>query len=178
MKRRAFLQWATAVVSGVIAAVIALPGVQFILHPLRGKSSKRHFLRVAPLSSIKPGVPFRAGVQDARRDAYTHHPSGPIGSVWLLREPGDSDQPVIYAFQVICPHLGCALGYAPDFSRFTCPCHASAFDLDGGRISGPSPRDMDELACRLTAPDRDGARWVEVRFETFRSGVVDKTPLA
>jgi Rieske Fe-S protein len=189
MHRRAFLGWLVAGVNGLIALVLAIPGVRYVLHPLREQTAERGFLRVAPLSALKPGVPFQAIVRDGRSDAYTRYPSGPIGGVWLVLRSGegtspsertrlDSETPAVNAFQVVCPHLGCAVDYSSSRRRFACPCHASAFGLDGSRLSGPSPRDMDALACRVSDPDPGGQRWVEVRFERFRSGIVDKAALA
>jgi hypothetical protein len=37
---------------------------------------------------------------------------------------------------------------------------------------------MDELACRVTDPDEDGQRWVEVRYQEFRTGVADRSSIA
>ncbi len=189
MYRRSFLGWLVVGVNGLIALVLAIPGVRYVLHPLREEIGERGFLRVAPLSALKPGAAFQATVRDDRTDAYTQYPLGPVGGVWLVLRsekeirPGgerrlDGEAPVVDAFQVVCPHLGCALDYSSPQGRFACPCHASAFDLNGGRLSGPSPRDMDALACRVSDPDANGERWVEVRFERFRSGIVDKTPMA
>ena len=189
MNRRLFLGWLVGCVNGLIALVLAIPGVRYVLHPLGEESAERGFLRVTPLSTLKPGVPFQATVRDDRTDAYTRHPLGPVGGVWLVLRGGETaspnaeprlagDLPVVDAFQVVCPHLGCAVDYSVSQSRFACPCHASAFGLDGRRLSGPSARDMDALACRVSDPDEHGERWVEVRFERFRSGIVGKTPLA
>ena len=51
---------------------------------------------------------------------------------------------------------------------FACPCHTSAFDADGKRKSGPSPRDMDRMATKV----EDGV--VAVDFRRFRIGVAEK----
>jgi Rieske Fe-S protein len=37
-----------------------------------------------------------------------------------------------------CPHLGCLVVPRPDGSGFECPCHGSAFDRTGRRLSGPA----------------------------------------
>ena len=82
--------------------------------------------------------------------------------------------PSIRCLQTICPHLSCGVDYVVDRGAFSCPCHVSEFDAGGKRLSGPSPRDMDELECRVTPPDEDGRRWVEVRYQEFRCGTPDK----
>ena len=74
------------------------------------------------------------------------------------------------ALSVTCPHLGC--GIEKSANGFGCPCHASAFDATGKRVSGPSPRDMDPVEARAVG-DKD-ERWVEVRFLKFRQGVPER----
>lgn len=200
MKRRAFLKAAVAVIQSGIALVVTVPGVRYLLGPARGRPKEAGFLRVIPLSALSEGRPVRVVVSAERYDAYTHHPSGPIGSVWLVRERGEragatgsrnvsptpegmghartAPSPKIRCLQTICPHLGCGIDFAEDRGAFSCPCHASEFDRSGKRVSGPAPRDMDELACRVTDPDEDGQRWVEVRYQEFRTGVADRSSIA
>lgn len=42
-----------------------------------------------------------------------------------------------------CTHLGCTVPWVEEDSRFTCPCHASAFDMTGSVINAPAPRALD-----------------------------------
>jgi cytochrome b6-f complex iron-sulfur subunit len=42
-----------------------------------------------------------------------------------------------------CTHLGCTVPWINDEQRFTCPCHASAFDINGEVLSTPAPRPLD-----------------------------------
>lgn len=179
MDRRSLLKAAARGMQGVVALVLAIPAVRFLLGPLRRSEGEADYTRVAPLSAVTPDRPVRANVIAERTDAFLRYPPSAIGSVWLVRTTeegtaGESGDPPVRCFQTICPHLGCAIGLAPSSQRFRCPCHASDFDLSGHALSGPSPRDMDELACRVTEPDDDGARWVEVRYARFRTGTSEK----
>ncbi len=45
-----------------------------------------------------------------------------------------------------CTHLGCAVPWNPAEGRFVCPCHASAFEMDGQIINPPAPRPLDRFA--------------------------------
>ena len=72
---------------------------------------------------------------------------------------------MVRCFQTSCPHLGCGVDYSADRKAFTCPCHASEFAVDGTPRFGPSPRPMDQLACRVTEPDGQGQRWIEVDYQ-------------
>lgn len=42
-----------------------------------------------------------------------------------------------------CTHLGCTVPWVDKEKRFSCPCHASAFDIRGEVISPPAPRALD-----------------------------------
>lgn len=59
--------------------------------------------------------------------------------------PSRSNQVV----SAICPHEGCEVLWEQERNRFSCPCHESYFGADGARISGPSPRGLDQLPTRV-----------------------------
>jgi cytochrome b6-f complex iron-sulfur subunit len=42
-----------------------------------------------------------------------------------------------------CTHLGCAVPYEPTEGKFVCPCHGSAFSLNGDVNNAPAPRALD-----------------------------------
>ena len=42
-----------------------------------------------------------------------------------------------------CTHLGCTVPWVEKEKKFTCPCHASAFDITGDVINAPAPRALD-----------------------------------
>lgn len=44
-----------------------------------------------------------------------------------------------------CTHLGCAVPWNPAEGRFVCPCHASAFEVNGQVINPPAPRPLDRF---------------------------------
>jgi Rieske Fe-S protein len=54
------------------------------------------------------------------------------------------------------PHGGCLLLWNQADSRLNDPCFGSNFDLAGNYMSGPSPRDLDQLPASV----RDGMIWV------------------
>jgi menaquinol-cytochrome c reductase iron-sulfur subunit len=76
----------------------------------------------------------------------------------------------VHAFSTVCPHLGCGVDFNADKRAFACPCHESAFALDGRVESGPSPRGLDRLEARVV----EGR--VEVKYQRFRQGTQDKVP--
>jgi thiosulfate dehydrogenase [quinone] large subunit len=64
-------------------------------------------------------------------------------------DPGIIVQPVagtFLAYDAVCPHAGCVVGYYAANHVFACPCHGSTFALDTGAVlGGPSPRGLAKL---------------------------------
>ena len=48
-----------------------------------------------------------------------------------------------------CTHLGCTVPWDSESGRFVCPCHASAFDIEGAVLGAPAPRPLDLFAVRI-----------------------------
>jgi cytochrome b6-f complex iron-sulfur subunit len=48
-----------------------------------------------------------------------------------------------------CTHLGCAVPWEPELGQFVCPCHASAFEIDGDVINPPAPRPLDRFPVTI-----------------------------
>jgi Rieske Fe-S protein len=137
-----------------------------LLDPLRrGKASEAaNFIRVASLEAVPDdGRPRLFPVITEVTDAWTYSPSERVGAVYLRRLPGEK---VVHALNVVCPHAGCFVGFEGG-EDFQCPCHTSAFTLDGEIIRpSPSPRGMDPLETRIAA-DGDG---IEVAFVNYYPG--------
>lgn len=159
--RRSFLEKALAAVIGLVVGVFPLAsGLLVFLDPvLRKKSAAggnegaKPFLRVAAISTLQDGKPAQVPVIADLVDAWNREVNQPVGAVYLIKN-GDK----VTAYNAICPHAGCFVGFAADRNCFQCPCHTSSFQLDGSRIlPSPSPRDMDPLEVEV----RDGDVWVQ-----------------
>jgi len=48
-----------------------------------------------------------------------------------------------------CTHLGCSVLWNEEKRRFVCPCHGSAFELNGTVITPPAPRPLDTFPVRI-----------------------------
>ena len=51
------------------------------------------------------------------------------------------------AFSAVCTHQGCTV--APDDEQLTCPCHGSAFELDGSVKEGPADKPLEAYAVKV-----------------------------
>lgn len=153
-----------AVVAGscAIGAATAVPALAFVAAPVSGKAGKGVWVKTLKLEQLADGQPKRVAIVDDRRDAWTLERNVELGSVWLVKKGSD-----VHAYSAVCPHLGCSVNATAD-GAFACPCHTSAFDGQGKRTAGPSPRDLDTLATKV----EDGV--VSVEFKRFRIGVHEK----
>jgi Rieske Fe-S protein len=165
MERREFLARATCLL-GACTGIAALgPPLVALCSPVSGGIVMLGALGeidLGPLDAFESGVPRRVVIRAARTDAYVREEvERALGSALVVRSGA-----TVSVFTATCPHAGCEVTIAS--GAFACPCHVSKFSLDGARVSGPSPRDLDRLEARV----HEGR--VMVRFERFQQGTPDK----
>jgi menaquinol-cytochrome c reductase iron-sulfur subunit len=175
--RRNFLAKALAfLTAGVLLTLPTAAGLAFFLDPLLrkrgtsgggvGRRDAEGFLPVTPLVAIPAdGRPQIFTVYDDAVDAWNKFANQPVGRVFLRRLPDGS----VTAFNMRCPHLGCAVDYRPSQNDYLCPCHMSAFALDGQKKNEIPPRDLDSLEVKV----KDKSE-VWVRYEVFKAGTPDR----
>jgi cytochrome b6-f complex iron-sulfur subunit len=108
-----------------------------------------------PRVFFDPPMTFRAG-------APADYPPGSVSErwkkdwrVWIVRtEQG------LFALSANCTHLGCTPVWLEAENRFQCPCHGSAYSVDGQNIEGPAPRPLERFGVAL---DRQGRIVVDKR---------------
>lgn len=172
--RRSFLTQATAIVVGGLAGLVPFAsGVLFFLDPIirhrKSAVGSDGFLHAANVSELPTdGTPERFVLKADVYDAWTLYRNRVLGSVYLRLMPNGQ----VIAFNDTCTHLGCKVDYQASNKRFFCPCHHSAFDLDGKRQNKTPPRDMDDLTVEI----RDGE--VFVKYQNFRTATPEKKALA
>src|SRR5208282_2511696 len=105
---------------GVLLTLPTVAGLAFFLDPLLrkrgnsggavGRRDAEGFLPVTPLAAIPAdGRPQIFTVYDDAVDAWNKFANQPVGRVFL-RSLSDGR---VTAFNVRCPHLGCAVDYRP-----------------------------------------------------------------
>ncbi len=164
--RRSFLYRAfTAAIAGFVGLFPAVSGLLFFLDPLRRSSATGGFIKVGQLDAVPDdGTPARfTVVVDRKEDAWTTYLNVAIGAVYVRKD----EKKNVIAFNVTCPHLGCAVDYMPGPKTYLCPCHDSSFKIDGTRLNQTPPRDLDTLEV-----DKEklkiGEVWV--KYQDFRTG--------
>jgi Rieske Fe-S protein len=184
-RRNWIVEWAAIVCGGLVGIVPAAIGLASLLDPLRrrsavpkahqqGASAKEGFIRVAPLDGLTVGgPPQRFPVIADQVDAWNFTPDQPVGAVFLQRVAENE----VRCFNATCPHAGCSVSV--EGQAFACPCHNSAFNLDGTKSTSssgrenPSPRGMDSLEVDA---DKLAENEVWVRFVNFYTGQHEKIP--
>ncbi|REJ94574.1 MAG: Rieske (2Fe-2S) protein [Planctomycetota bacterium] len=163
LPRRSFVARGLAfVIGGIITLCPIAVSVIYFLDPIQRKKKAvgmtgdavdpEGFVRVAPKEALADdGTPRSFKVIADLQDYWNKFPNAEIGSVYM-RLDGNGE---VQCFNARCPHLGCTVKYNSNDANYACPCHDSAFSLDGERTNEIPPRGMDSLETRPQVPRRD-----------------------
>ncbi|MGZ8899734.1 MAG: QcrA and Rieske domain-containing protein [Limisphaerales bacterium] len=172
-ERRDFMKKACAVCLGTAAVLVPVAaGVTVLLDPLRRKTAAGEMKLITSLDALPAdGTPQKFAIMADRVDAWTKFPNAPVGAIYLRRTGEKS----VEAINVVCPHAGCFVDFRFSNKDFYCPCHNSAFGLDGKITDprSPSPRGLDTLQTEIR---NDKEVWV--LFQNFQTGNAQKIPVA
>ena len=78
----------------------------------------------------------------------------PVGQAASFTDPASGDPSIVIrpssgtfvAFDAVCPHAGCAVGYDPGQKVIICPCHGSQFNVGTGAVEvGPATAGLKKL---------------------------------
>ena len=173
-RRNFMVEFAAGVIGALVGAVPALAGVFFFLDPLirkREEGGGDGFINLKVNVDALPedGTPQSFTVFADKVDAWNKFLNQPIGSVWLRKtESGE-----VLAFNTICPHLGCSVDYRQGETDFFCPCHTSAFNLDGEKQNEIPPRGMDKLEIETRGDKNE----IWVKYQNFRAAEKEQIPV-
>lgn len=159
---------ATCALGGGVGVAVAAPAVSYLLHPVGRRTVTAaaepiDAISVASLSDLPVRVPL---VARSVRDAWSAATDVPLGSAWVRRD----ERGQVQALSSVCPHLGCAVAFEPTAREFRCPCHESAFSVNGDRRRGPSERGLDPLPLTV-----ENGR-VKITWVRFRAGGTNREP--
>ena len=183
MNRRTVLSWLSAALGVICTALVAIPGVGFVLEAIRRKpAAQSKALPVIRLKDLAPHEPKSVPIVGSRQDAWTLYAAETIGKVYLVRETDLSVEGAaakVSAYSSICPHLGCQILLDGKGGQFVCPCHQAAFAKDGSPVPSEklghrnqAPRGMDRLECQVVQNGDEW--WVEVTYQRFEQGLTTK----
>lgn len=83
----------------------------------------------------------------------------PVNHALAATDPKTGDPAIIvhapnshfYAYDAVCTHAGCTVGYDPATKLITCPCHGAQFDPTHSAqvVAGPAPRPLASLPMSI-----------------------------
>lgn len=165
--RRSFLGVLLGFGTVVMGAALSIPLIRFALHPLLAKTTAINWSEIGKIDEFSAiAQPVKKLITVEQVDGWRKIVSEK--AVYVL-PPKDGQ---IRVLSPICPHLGCSIPWVEAKAQFICPCHTAVFAMDGTRISGPSPRSMDDLEFKL----EDGI--LKVHYQFFRQLVATKEILS
>jgi thiosulfate dehydrogenase [quinone] large subunit len=90
----------------------------------------------------------------------------PVGQAASFQDPATGDPSIVIqprsgqfvAFDAVCPHAGCTVGYDSTAKVIVCPCHGSQFNTSTGAVEvGPAATGLKRIAI---AEGSDGQLYV------------------
>jgi thiosulfate dehydrogenase (quinone) large subunit len=102
----------------------------------------------APPTTAPPGTPvgLASDVPVGGAARFTDPKSGDPGLILQLTKGR------FVAYDAVCPHAGCTVGYSSAAKLIVCPCHGSEFDPDTGAVvNPPAPRGLSSIQVAVDA---------------------------
>ena len=161
--RRSFLAGLLSIGVASVGALLAIPVIRFVLHPLLASTTSRSWSEVGPLAEFTSlTAPLKRLVKIEQRDGWRK--TVQEKPIYLIRKANGA----VAAVSAVCTHLGCTLPWRESEKKFICPCHLAAFAGDGALLRGPALRGLDELETKV-----EGGTLL-VRYQFYRQLTAQK----
>jgi menaquinol-cytochrome c reductase iron-sulfur subunit len=144
--RRSFYMKFIYGIMTAIGAALAAPAAIYLLFPPK-PHKEGQWVDAVDLTSLPTGTPEEISFQRTRVDGWKV--TSEKATAWVVKTADNQ----VTAFSPSCTHLGCAYHWDDPSHTFICPCHTSAFSIDGKVLAGPAPRPLDRYEVKV-----DGAR--------------------
>ena len=140
-RRSFYIRFIYGIMSAIGVALAVPAGIYLLLPPKARKEAE--WVDAADLASIPAGKPTEVAFQRNRVDGWKV--TSEKTTAWVVKSDGSQ----VIAFTPQCTHLGCAFHWDEATHNFICPCHTSAFSIDGKVLTGPAPRPLDRYTVRV-----------------------------
>lgn len=127
---------------GLITAALSVPAVAYLLFPPKRRQNA-DFVAAADLTQLALKQPEEVVFRRNNVDGWKI--SSEKDTAWVVR----LSESEVVAFAPQCTHLGCAYHWDERRDHFVCPCHTSAFSIDGRVLTGPAPRALDRYETKV-----------------------------
>ena len=165
--RRSFLGFLLSAGGASVGALLSVPLLRFVLHPLIRGTIPLSWTEVGSVEEFaKASEPVKRLVKIEQRDGWRKIVSEK--ALYVCKDANGQ----LRAFSSICPHLGCSISWHDEKNNFVCPCHNGQFTPDGKLLGGPPPRGMDLLESKV----EEGM--LMVHYQYFRQLIPNKEVIA
>ncbi|MBL8152405.1 MAG: Rieske (2Fe-2S) protein [Blastocatellia bacterium] len=171
--RRSFLGKVAWLITGFIGLVMSAASGLYAIYPaLKGREMaagtanpdlQDGWQNLCNLSEVRENEATKYTLNIVERAGWAE--TNTQQAVWVLRRGQKID-----IFSSVCPHEGCPIDH--DQQGFLCRCHSSKWTIEGRKVSGPTPRDLDSLEHRIVQEK------LEVKYQNFQRGTDKKIPMA
>jgi len=145
LPRRGFLKSCIFVLNGIVASLLAVPGLGYLLTPILQQNGPT-WISLGSLQDF-------AAIKHPRKTLFKYQSSAGYvrternGLVWLV--PDSVSASGLAAYSAVCSHMGCNVSWSDKEQLFVCPCHAGRYAIDGSVVSGPPPQPLQKLATKV-----------------------------
>ena len=165
--RRSFLGGLLTAGAAGVGALLVIPVIRVVLHPLLAKTTEKSWSDVGKADEFQAvGAPAQRLVQIEQLDGWRRTVSQK--PVYVARDSAGQ----LTVLSAVCTHLGCTVPWIDKQNKFICPCHQAIFDPTGRLIGGPAPRGMDVLPVKI----EQGV--LKVQYQYFRQLTPNKEVIA
>ncbi len=165
--RRSFLGGLLIAGTAGVGALLIIPVVRFVLHPVLAITTEKSWSDVGNVDEFQAIIaPVKRLVLIEQRDGWRRTVSQK--PVYVARDSAGH----LTVLSAVCTHLGCTVPWIEKQDKFICPCHQAIFDPSGRLIGGPAPRGMDALPMKI----EQGV--VKVQYQFFRQLTSTKEAIA
>ncbi len=165
--RRSFLSALLVAGTAGVGALLIVPVVRFVLHPVLATTTEKSWSDVGKVDEFQSNTaPVQRLVQIEQLDGWRRTVSQK--PVYVVRDSAGQ----LAVLSAVCTHLGCTVPWIEKQNEFICPCHQAIFDPSGKLIGGPAPRGMDVLPTKV----EQGV--LKVQYQFFRQLTPKKEVIA
>lgn len=143
MSRKEFVGIVTAAVGSVMGVLVGLPTISYLVAPALSKNETDAWIPAGPVESYPVGVPTLFNFNRTKVNGWEKTVNS--YGVYILHNQDNS----FLALSNKCTHLSCRVNWKAEETAYLCPCHDAYFSIDGGIISGPQPRPLDEYETKV-----------------------------
>jgi len=138
------------------ATIIAIPSLVGTILESCSTNSNSNPVSTSPSSSNFQTIQVTPKNNVITLNIDSSSPLSTVGNAALLQYSNGnllvdrSDQNTFNALSAICTHQGCLITqYDPSNEHFVCPCHGSAFNLNGQVVNGPAQRALSKYQTQF-----------------------------